>query len=170
MGSQSSGFRSFIHAVLVAFCAVGFTLFPATADEVYRVYHAATSTTLTTEGSDGHQLGDFRLVSLSVNDVDGRVIGRMDATLLTTAIDTPAPGDEIRISELVFTLDSGDVVIIGGSGLYPKQAGTFKAGSTLVRPIKGASGRFAGYTGWGESEHLEDGSWIHSFNFFNTID
>ena len=170
MGCLSLGFRSFIRVALVAFCAVGFVLLPAKADEVFKVYHGATSTTLTTEGSDGHQLGDFRLVSLSVADVDGNAIGRMDATLLTTAIDTPAPGDEIRISELVFTLDSGDVVIIGGSGLYPKQAGTFKAGSSLVRPIKGTSGRFAGNTGWGESEHLEDGSWIHSFNFFNTID
>jgi len=170
MGCLSSGFQSFSRVALVAFSAVGFSLLPAKSDEVFKVYHVATSTTLTTEGSDGHQLGDFRLVSLSVADVDGNAIGRLDATLLTTAIDTPAPGDEIRVSELVFTLDSGDVVIIGGSGLYPKQAGTFKVGSTLVRPIKGTSGRFAGYTGWGESEHLEDGSWIHSFNFFNTID
>ncbi|MGE3893858.1 MAG: hypothetical protein AB7G46_06625 [Alphaproteobacteria bacterium] len=131
----------------------------------FTVFHPPTTTTLTTAGSDGHQPGDLRVISLPVSDADGKPTGRLDALLTTTAIDTPAEGDEIRVTELVFSFDSGDVIIIGGSGIYPKQGPTLKPGTSLVRPIKGAAGRFAGQTGWCESVHKEDGSWSHSFHF-----
>ena len=50
-------------------------------------------------------------------------------------------------------------------GVYPKQGATLKTGASLIRPIKGATGRFAGLTGWCESVHHEDGSWTHTFHF-----
>lgn len=135
------------------------------AGEELTVYHPPVTTKLSTQGSDGHQLGDLRVTSIPVTDAEGKAIGRLDATLVTTAIETPSPGDEIRISELVFTLDTADAIIVGGSGIYPKQLSTLQAGTSLVRPITGASGRFAGLTGWCESVHLEDGRWTHTFHF-----
>jgi hypothetical protein len=129
------------------------------------VAHPPTSTTLTTKDSDGHQLGDLRVTSLPVSDTAGAPAGRLDALLITTAIDAPAAGDEIRVTELVFTLENGDVIIVGGAGVYPKQGATLKTGASLIRPIKGATGRFAGLTGWCESVHHEDGSWTHTFHF-----
>ena len=150
-------------AICLAIIAASVSLAQA-ADDL-TLYHPSVTTKLTTQGSDGHQLGDLRVASIQVNDAGGKALGRLDVTLLTTAIDTPSPGDEVRISELVFTLDGGDVIIIGGSGLYPKQASTFKAGTSLVRPIKGTAGKLAGLTGWCESMHLEDGSCTHTFHF-----
>jgi quercetin dioxygenase-like cupin family protein len=129
------------------------------------VTHGPVVTTLTTPDSDGHELGDQRVVSLPLMDEAGAEAGRVDATLLTTGIDEPAPGDEIRISTLVFTLgDPVDQVVVTGSGLYPAAGSTIALDSTIVRPIVGGSGRFAGATGWAESEHLADDSWRHTLH------
>jgi quercetin dioxygenase-like cupin family protein len=129
------------------------------------VTHGPVVTTLTTAGSDGHQLGDQRVVSLPLTDEAGAEAGRLDATLLTTGLDDPGPGDEIRISTLVFTLgDAADQVVVTGSGLYPAAGSTIAIDSTIVRPIVGGSGRFAGVSGWAESEHLADDSWRHTLH------
>jgi quercetin dioxygenase-like cupin family protein len=129
------------------------------------ITHGPVVTTLVTSGSDGHQLGDLRVVSLPVSS-DGSGSGRLDASLLTTGIDQPEPGDEIRISTLVFTLgEPADQVVVSGSGVYPAAGSTIALDSTVVRPIVGASGRFAGITGWAESEHLADDTWRHSLHF-----
>jgi quercetin dioxygenase-like cupin family protein len=129
------------------------------------VTHGPVVTTLTTTGSDGHQLGDQRVVSLPLMDEAGAEAGRLDASLLTTGLDDPGPGDEIRISTLIFTLgDAADQVVVTGSGLYPAAGSTIAIDSAIVRPIVGGSGRFAGATGWAESEHLADDSWRHTLH------
>jgi quercetin dioxygenase-like cupin family protein len=133
------------------------------------VLHGPVVTTLTTAGSDGHQLGDLRVASLPLSSEDGEEgsAGRLDATLLTTGIDSPNPGDEIRISTLVFTLgdDQADQVIVTGSGPYHAAGSTIAIDSVIVRPIVGGSGRFAGATGWAETEHLADDTWRHTLHF-----
>lgn len=134
----------------------------------FTVTHGPVVTTLTTPDSDGHQLGDLRVVTLPLGAVGGEGVsaGRVDASLLTTAVDTPNPGDEIRISTLVFSLgdEPADQVVVTGSGLYPAAGSTIAIDSTIVRSIVGGSGRFAGATGWAESEHLADDSWRHTLH------
>ena len=131
------------------------------------VLHGPVTVTLADRASDGHQLGDLRVTSVPTTDAFGRALGRLDATLVTTAIDAPGPGDEIRISSLVFSFgDSGEhQVVVGGSAVYPAQGATLATGAVTTRPIQGGSGRFAGADGWAVSERLEDDSWRHTLVF-----
>jgi quercetin dioxygenase-like cupin family protein len=129
------------------------------------VTHGPVVTMLTTADSDAHQLGDLRVASLPLTAEDGSEGGRLDASLLTTGVDQPGAGDEIRISTLVFTLgDAADQVVVTGTGIYPAAGSTLAIDTTVVRPIVGGSGRFAGASGWAESEHLADDSWRHTLH------
>ncbi len=96
------------------------------------IYHGPIMVTLVDEGSDGHQLGDLRVTSAVITNHDGEPTGRLDATLVTTAVNVPGPGDEIRMSELVFSFgEAGSTqVVIGGSAIYPGQGSTLEVGST----------------------------------------
>ncbi len=134
------------------------------AAETVKLFHPDIVTLLATNNSNGHQLGDLRVVSVPMRNSSAEIEGRMDAMLITTGIDTPAKGDETRISELVFTLNDGGVLIIGGAGHYPAQGPTLSRGVALVRPIKGGSGKYAGARGFAESIHSDDGNWSHTFN------
>ena len=141
---------------------------------VFSVTHAAVTTDLVTPGSDGHRLGDVRVnVATPTYDEQGELAGRYDAMLITTSIDLPSQGDEVRMVQLNFVFGeaqadqlagSADQLIVSGSGYYPAGGSTFVAGAALVRTIAGGSGEFAGATGWCESEHLADGSWRHTFH------
>lgn len=153
-----------VSAFLIVSAFVLFNTSPLRAAEILRLFHPDIVTQLTTKGSDGHQLGDVRVTSIPVMDSSGIAAGRMDATLITTGIDRPTHGDETRMSELVFTLNDSSVLIIGGAGDYPAQGPTLSRGVTLVRPIKGGSGRFAGVLGWAESTHGLNGGWTHTFH------
>ena len=128
------------------------------------IYHDAVVVTLTNAASDGHQLGDLRVTSTETTDENGQVIGRLEATLTTTAVDVPAKGDEIRVSTLVFSFGGGDVdqVVVGGSAFYPAQGPTIATGNVTTRPILGGSGRFSGAAGYAVTEHLADDSWVHT--------
>ena len=139
---------------------------PALAAEqvVLTVTHAATTTTLATANSDGHQLGDLRVVSLPIKDDSGGM-GRLDAVLTTTGIDIPGPGDEVRIGQLVFSFGTGgDQIFVGGTAIYPGKGSTIQVESSATRPILGGSGKYQGASGWCETQHLGDGSWKHIFH------
>ena len=127
------------------------------------VHHGPVTVTLTDPDSDGHQLGDLRTASVATTMLDGTPLGRLDATLTTTAVDVPSEGDEVRISTLVFTFgeDGQDQVVVSGSAVYPAQGSTIATGSSTTRPIVGGSGRFRGITGDAISQHLVDESWVH---------
>ena len=87
------------------------------------------------------------------------------ATLITTGIDDPEPNDEIRISNLIFVFGLGvDQVVVNGSGFYPAAGPTIDLDSTLIRPVTGGSGVFAGTSGWAETRHFPDDSWEHTFH------
>src|SRR5215212_4529145 len=77
----------------------------AEAGTAFAVTHAATDTTLVTANSDGHKPGDTRVVSLPTRNEAGAA-GRLDSILITTGIDIPGPGDEVRIGQLVFSFGS----------------------------------------------------------------
>ena len=133
-------------------------------ETVLTVTHAATTTTLTNPNSDGHQLGDLRVVSIPTRDESGGP-GRLDSTLITTGIDTPRPGDEVRIGQLVFSFGSIDnQIYVGGTAIYPGKGSTIDVASSAIRPILGGAGKYQGATGWCETEHLPDGSWRHIFH------
>lgn len=141
---------------------------------VFAVTHAAVTTELVTPGSDGHELGDVRVnVATPTYYEDGTRAGRYDAFLVTTTVDYPNPGDEVRMVQLNFVFGeaeeqqlagSADQIVVSGSGYYPAGGSTFRTGAALVRTIAGGSGAFAGATGWAESEHFEDGTWRHTFH------
>ncbi|MFO1539578.1 MAG: hypothetical protein ACKOTZ_03890 [Chloroflexota bacterium] len=137
------------------------------------VFHVAVKTQLVSPGSDGHRLGDLRVLpATELYDADGLTIGHLNALLVTTSVDYPAVGDEVRMSRLDFVLErdaespagGGDQVIVSGSGYYPGDQSTIAVGAVLVRPIIGGSGAYAGATGWAESDHLDDGSWRHTLH------
>ena len=136
----------------------------AGAELVFAVTHAETGTTLVTANSDGHKLGDIRVVSLPTLDPSGAA-GRLDSILTTTGVDVPGPGDEQRISHLVFSFTSpDDQIYVAGVATYPAKGSTIKVASSIVRPILGGSGKYAGASGWCVTEHLPDGSWRHTFH------
>jgi quercetin dioxygenase-like cupin family protein len=133
--------------------------------QTFTVTHDAVQTTLTNPGSDGHQLGDLRVTSIPVAVDGSSAVGQLDSTLTTVGIDQPNPGDEVRISVLIFSFnDYADQLVVNGTAAYPKAGSTLAAGTVVTRPITGGTGAFAGATGWAESEHLEDGSWRHTFH------
>ena len=141
----------------------------------FSVTHAAVQTLLVTPGSSGSRLGDFRVLPATpIRDTAGLISGRLDATLTTTSVDFPAAGDEVRMGQLNFVFGAGDgqfagsadQILVSGSGFYPGISSTIATGSTLVRPIIGGSGQYSGAIGSVRSEHLADGSWRHTFDFF----
>jgi len=144
------------------------------ATKVLVVTHGPVATQLTTPGSDGHQLGDQRVLTATpIFDRRAREVGRLDAQLLTTSVDYPASGDEVRMTTLNFVFGdssgtlagSPDQIFVRGSGFYPRRQGTIAGGLDLVRPIIGGSGRFSGATGSALTEHLGDDSWRHTLRF-----
>lgn len=133
--------------------------------QTFTVTHDAVQTTLTNPGSDGHQLGDLRVTSIPVAVEGSDAVGQLDSTLTTVGIDQPNAGDEVRISVLIFSFnDYADQIVVNGTAAYPKAGSTLAQGTVVSRPITGGTGAFAGANGWAESEHLEDGSWRHTFH------
>lgn len=140
----------------------------------FTVTHASVKTLLVTPGSPGHQLGDLRVLpATAIQDLNGAIVGRIDATLTTTSVDYPGVGDEVRMGNLNFTfgtgelhlLGSADQLLVAGSGFYPGTSSTIAPGSSLLRPVIGGSGQYSGATGSATSDHLPDGSWRHTFDF-----
>lgn len=149
----------------------------ARVERVFSVTHGVVATQLVTAGSQGHQLGDLRVLTATpILDASGTVVGRLDAQLLTTTIDFPTPGDEVRMSTLNFVFGQGtthyagsaDQLIVSGSGYYPGNQSTIPVGNALIRPITGGSGAYAGASGWAETEHFLDGTWRHTFHLLPT--
>ena len=146
-------------------------------ERIFSVTHPSVATLLVTAGSQGHQLGDLRVLPATpIAGASGAVIGRLDAQLLTTSINYPALGDEVRMSTLNFVFGQGtanlagsaDQLIVSGSGYYPGDQSTIPVGDALIRPITGGSGAYAGASGWAKSEHFLDGSWRHTFYLLPT--
>lgn len=129
------------------------------------VYHGPVEISLADAASDGHQLGDLRVTSVATSTADGDPLGRLDATLTTTGVDIPTPGDEVRISTLVFSFDdeAASQLVVSGSAEYPVAGPTIATGDATIRPIVGGSGLFAGASGSAITTHLEDGTWVHEF-------
>jgi hypothetical protein len=132
---------------------------------IVTITHGPVQATLVDAPPQGASIGDVRYFSIPATDDAGRT-GRLTASLTTSSIDYPNPGDELRIAQLVFVFgaDMSDQLVIGGAADYPKDASTIQPGTATVRPVLGGSGKWAGARGWAESFHLADGTWKHVFH------
>jgi hypothetical protein len=96
--------------------------------------------------------------------LEGGAAGTLEATMTTTAVDSPTAGTETRVTMLNFTFGNGaDQLIVQGSATYPSAGSTISVSDTAVRPVVGGSGTYAGARGSAESTHLADGTWKHVF-------
>ena len=94
--------------------------------------------------------------------LEGGGAGTMDATMTTTSVDSPTRGTEARVTMLNFTFGNGaDQLIIQGTAAYPSEGSTIRVSDTVVRPVVGGSGAYAGARGSAETTHMPDGSWKH---------
>ena len=88
-------------------------------------------------------------------------------TLIMTTTSQPKQGADVetRLSEAVFSFGegTGDSLLFGGAGSYPKAGSTFKANATLERAILVGTGKYAGAKGTALTRHLSDGTWQHVF-------
>lgn len=143
----------------------------------FTVTHGPAVTQMVTAGSTGHRLGDLRVLpAMPIANATGAIVGRLDAQLVTTSVDYPTFGDEVRMSVLNFVFGEGtthfggsaDQLQVSGSGYYPSTLSTIPVGTALVRPITGGSGVYAGASGWARTEHLADDTWRHTFYLLPT--
>jgi hypothetical protein len=141
--------------------------------QIFRINHSSVAMSLVTAPPAGHSLGDLRVLPATpIYDVNGVAIGRLDAQMVTTSIDYPRIGDEIRMTNLNFNFGqpagnaagSPHSLLVSGSGVYATVHSTLPTGAVLVRAITGGTGAFTGAQGYAESEHLHDGSWWHTFH------
>ncbi len=126
------------------------------------ITHGAVTPSGTVAGAaDG--VGTVRLFHL-VATVQGGATGTVDAMMTTLSVDQGA-GTETRLGTFVFMFSGGaDELILEGTTVYPTGSSTFKAASTVVRPVIGGSGAYAGARGWAESSGNADGTWAHVFH------
>ena len=131
------------------------------------VYHPPTpDPTYLDEGLPGDSVGDVRIFHFDGETEDGSPVV-MEWIMTTTGLNTAQPGAESRVTLGVFSFTGfdQDQILLQGVGLYPSLGDTFLPSSELVRAIVGGTGRFKGATGEVISTHLEDGSWMHVFDF-----
>jgi len=132
---------------------------------VFSIVAERAQVVLTNPHSDGRQLGDLRVGTVDFRFVSGAHAGDVTATLLTTGLDSPEPGDEVRMVTLAFRFGNGvDQIVVQGATTFFGAEPTIGRDQSTIRPITGGSGRFAGAGGWSETVHLEDGTWENIFH------
>ena len=135
-------------------------------ERVIALAHGAITATVVPVEPGVASAGDLRTYYVALTRPGkARRIGHMSGSLLTTAVDKPRTGWELRTADLVFTVGrQRNQLVIGGIARYRQQAPTVAEKESVVRPVVGGSGRFAGAHGWCESIHLADNSWRHVFH------
>ena len=90
--------------------------------------------------------------------------GVQTCALPISAVD-PANNVEWRASNLDFVLGAeADQLVIGGTSSYATANATITAGTKTVRPVVGASGKYAGYTGYAVTTNMGSSGWLHVFH------
>lgn len=147
-----------VAALLLAACTGG-----GAAATTVTFTHGAVKPTGVVPGADGGAVGTLRTFHDAVG-VSGGGEGTFDATMVTTSVDATA-GLEVRLTTIVFSANEGaDQLVLEGTAAYPAAGSTIKTADTVVRPVIGGSGRWAGARGWAESTHNADGTWTHTFH------
>lgn len=115
-------------------------------------------------GSAGDSAGDQRIWQVMGKTKEDQVV---IMTLIMTTTSQPEEGSDVetRLTEAVFSFGegTGDSVLFGGTGSYPKAGSTVKANATLERAILGGTGKYAGAKGTVLTTYLPDGTWQHFF-------
>jgi hypothetical protein len=109
--------------------------------------------------------GDTRIFHFDGKTGDGQKV--VTDWIMTTTGEGATEGANSRVTEGVFSFGDNhdDQIIIRGAGLYANASNTFKPSTQLSRAIIGGTGKYAGASGMVVSKHLEDGSWLHEFDF-----
>jgi len=108
--------------------------------------------------------GDLRLYHIDLTRPGKqKVVGFMTGSLLTTAVGRPTPGKEYRAADLVFTVGNSQLVL-GGVAVYDQKAATVARRSSVIRPVIGGTGMYAGAHGWAKSTRFKDNTWRHTFH------
>ena len=141
---------------------------PASADPVtvVKVAHGPVSAQVDPVTPATASPGDVRLFySTLTKPGKKKAIGFLTGSLLTTAVDEPAVGKELRTADLVFTIGQAqDQLVVGGVAVYDQQASTVARKTSVIRPVVGGSGKYDGARGWCRSVHRKDDSWRHTFH------
>jgi hypothetical protein len=126
----------------------------------------ATNSVFVDAAPAGPSVGDVRSFYLPLTKPKGTTaIGYLTGTLTTIWMDKPSAGMELRSSNLIFVVGAAqNQIVLGGIGAYPQAAPTVAAKSTLIRPVVGGSGAYAGAHGWCLTTHYADDTWTHTFH------
>jgi hypothetical protein len=125
----------------------------------------ASQVTVLDSGLDGSSPGDERFFVVPATSPEG---GLLTGSLTVVAPDKPLQSQELRRSDLVFQFGAvEDQMVVGGVAVYEIDDPTLALGRVVTRPILGGSGVFAGATGWVDTTHNEDGTWVHVFHYTN---
>ncbi len=154
--------------MVVVIVGPGVVAASAETHEVVRVAHPAVTASVIDVGPVGSSPGDLRTYWTTLTK-PGTVaaIGSMSGSLLTTAVDKPRAGYELRTAALVFTIGAAaNQLEVGGIAKYRRQAPTVSRSESVIRPVVGGSGRYAGATGWCRSTHKADNTWRHTFHLW----
>lgn len=138
---------------------------PALAEDIIvKVAHGPATAALDPVTPGTASPGDMRLFYLDLTKPGKKkVIGFMTGSLLTTAVGKPGPGKEYRAADLIFTVGQSQLVL-GGVAVYDQNAPTVAKRSSVIRPVLGGTGTFAGARGWAKSTRLKDNTWRHTFH------
>lgn len=138
---------------------------PALAEEVtVKLDHGPVTATLDPVTPGVASPGDLRLYYVGLTKPGKKkVIGFLTGSLMTTAVNEPAAGKEYRAADLVFSVGDSQLVI-GGVAVYDQQAATVAKKSSVIRPVLGGSGKYAGAHGWAKSTRFKDNTWRHTFH------
>jgi hypothetical protein len=138
---------------------------PALAEEVtVKLDHGPVTATLDPVTPGVSSPGDLRLYYVGLTKPGKtKVIGFLTGSLMTTAVGKPAAGKEYRAADLVFSVGESQLVI-GGVAVYDQQAATVAKKTSVIRPVLGGSGKYAGAHGWAKSTRFKDNTWRHTFH------
>ena len=145
-----------------AFTAVS-TISPYQTVEFTHAEVDASQITVLDSGLDGSSPGDERFFIVPATSPDG---GLLTGSLTVVAAGQPRPSEELRRSDLVFQFGAvEDQLVVGGVAVYEIEDPTLSLGKVVTRPIVGGAGVYAGASGWVDSTHNQDGTWVHVFHY-----
>lgn len=153
--------RTAAAAVALALVPVG----PAVAKDVtVAVDHGPIAATVDPVTPGKASPGDLRLYYIDLTKPGKKkVIGFMTGSLLTTAVDMPRAGKEYRAADLVFAIGTSQLVL-GGVAVYDQAAPTVAKRTSVIRPVLGGTGTYAGARGWAKSTRFKNNTWRHTFH------
>ncbi|MEI2784180.1 MAG: hypothetical protein V9E82_00515 [Candidatus Nanopelagicales bacterium] len=138
---------------------------PALAEEfTVKLAHGPITATLNPVTPGTASPGDMRLFYIDLTRPGKqKVVGFLTGSLLTTAVARPVPGKEYRAADLIFTVGDSQLVL-GGVAVYDQNAPTVSKRSSVIRPVIGGTGMYAGAHGWAKSTRFKDNTWRHTFH------